>query len=422
LKQGWYLWSLFLTEQDKGNNNLSYIENSAGYLTKTNKYYLALDKDEAGLALQKELARRLGKDKCYVIDYPDDCKDANDVLCKYGVENLKACFDNAAPLPIEGVINANECKGGLFRLYDKGIDRGDMLGVPNFDDLVSFKTSMLYIITGIPTHGKSSFLNWMEAMLAAKNGWKFAIFSPEHYPLEYLIYRYAEILTGKGFFHNSYDRMTKSECEIALEFINKHFFFVRPTEGMYTMKQLLGIAKSLVLRHGVKGFTIDPWNTIKHDYTTGMTETQYIETSLNELTLFKQAHDVAVFLVAHPRKMNKIRDTAHPMFGLHEVPTLYDISGSKSFYDKADVGITVYRNFKTQSTTAYVQKIKFKHLGEVGMQDFKYINNNSRYNPIDEHANLIRSQDSTMEMIKIEPEQTVLAQDWYNQSEDVPPF
>jgi twinkle protein len=281
---------------------------------------------------------------------------------------------------------------------------------------------MLYIITGIPTHGKSSFLNWMEAMLAAKNGWKFAIFSPEHYPLEYLIYRYAEILTGKGFFHNSYDRMTKSECEIALEFINKHFYFIRPTEGMYTMKELLNISRSLVLRHGVKGFTIDPWNTIKHDYTTGMTETQYIETSLNELTLFKQAHDVAVFLVAHPRKMSKIKDTSHPMFGLHEVPTLYDISGSKSFYDKADVGLTVYRNFKTESTTVYVQKIKFKHLGEVGMTDFKYIGNNSRYNPIDENNNLVRSQDSTMEMIKIEPEQTVLAQDWYNQSEDVPPF
>jgi len=162
----------------KGVNNLKYIENSAVGLTKLNKYYLALDKDDAGDALLKELSRRLGKDKCFIVEYPDDCKDANDVLVKYDVKKLQDCYKNARPLPIEGVIEAKECREGLFKLYDKGIDRGDMIGVPDFDRLLSFKTSMLYVITGIPTHGKSSFLNWIEAMLAARCKWKWAIFSP----------------------------------------------------------------------------------------------------------------------------------------------------------------------------------------------------------------------------------------------------
>ena len=402
----------------KGVNNLKYIENSAAALTKAKKYYLALDKDEAGEALLKELSRRLGKDKCFVIDYPDDCKDANDVLVKYGVKKLQDCHVNSRPLPIEGVIEARECKEGLYKLYDYGVDRGDQLGVTGFDTLLSFKTSMLYIITGIPTHGKSSFLNWIEAMLAARCKWKWAIFSPEHYPLEYLIYRYVEILTGKGFFSSSYDRMSKSELEVALKFINNHFYFIRPKDGLYTMSQLLGIAKSLVLRYGVKGFTIDPWNTIKHDYTSGMTETQYIEHSLNDITIFKQVHDVAVFLVAHPRKINKIRDIGHNMHGLHEVPTLYDVSGSKSFYDKSDVGLTVYRNFNTGNTTVYVQKIKFKHLGEVGMQEFKYIDDNSRYCPVDDAGNPVDSPNTiSKEMINIQPEQKVIAEDWYSEEE-----
>jgi twinkle protein len=399
----------------KGNNNLQYIDNSAEHLEKVAKFYLAMDKDEAGEKLMQELARRLGKDKCYIVDYPDGCKDANDVLLAYDEQVLCKCIEDARPMPIEGVVHAKDCYDDLMNLYKSGIDRGDLLGVEGLDDLVSFKTSMLYIVTGIPTHGKSSVVNWMEVMLAAKRGWKFAIFSPEHYPLEYLIYRYAEILLGKGFFRSAEDRMSEYELSVAVDFIHEHFFFIRPTDGMYTMSQLLSIAKSLVLRHGVKGFTIDPWNTIKHDYSTGLTETQYIEVALNELTIFKQVHDIAIFLVAHPRKMSKIKDMNHPMFGLHEVPTLYDISGSKSFYDKADVGITVYRNFSTGLTTAYVQKIKFKHLGEVGMQNLEYGKDTSRYRPVNEIGEYIQEEDNIL--VQVDEQQTVLSGNWFDDIE-----
>lgn len=402
----------------KGNNNLQYIDSSALHLEKVEKFYLALDKDEAGTQLENEISRRLGKDKCWIVDFPDGCKDANQVLLEHGYKALQEAIKNARPMPIEGVVKANDCRESVYELYRNGVDRGDMLDVQGFDDLLSFKTSMLYIITGIPTHGKSSVCNWMECLLAARSGWKFAIFSPEHYPLDYLIYRYAEILIGKGFFHNAERRMDEHELGLALDFINEHFFFIRPTEGMYTMAELLEIAKSLVLRHGVKGFTIDPWNTIKHDYNSGLTETQYIEVALNELTIFKQVHDVGVFLVAHPRKMGKIKDVSHPMHGLHEIPTLYDISGSKSFYDKADVGITVYRNFNTKQTTVYVQKVKFKHLGEVGMQNFKY-EGCSRYSPTNEVQDYLDYRDRTpAPYIRTPLPQTAINRNWFDDKED----
>lgn len=403
----------------KGNNNLQYLDNSAAYLENVDKFYLALDKDEAGYQLEQEIARRLGKDKCWIVDFPEGYKDANQVLIELGSEALQQAIENARPMPIEGVVKASDCKDSVFNLYKNGVDRGDLIDVQQFDDLLSFKTSMLYIVTGIPTHGKSSVVNWMEAKLAALNGWKFAVFSPEHYPLDYLIYRYAEILIGKGFFKNSENRMNEYELGLAIDFIDKHFFFIRPTDDMYTMSELLSVAKSLVLRYGVKGFTIDPWNTIKHDYNSGLTETQYIEVALNELTIFKQVHDIAVFLVAHPRKMNKIKDMTHPMYGLHEVPTLYDISGSKSFYDKADVGITVYRNYNTGQTTVYVQKVKFKHIGEVGMQNFKYEVLNSRYSATNEMLDYIDYRDRKQEPIIRTPlPQTAMNSNWFDDAED----
>ena len=48
------------------------------------KVYLAVDNDEPGKKLQEELSRRIGRDICYRVTYPDGCKDINDVLITYG--------------------------------------------------------------------------------------------------------------------------------------------------------------------------------------------------------------------------------------------------------------------------------------------------------------------------------------------------
>jgi hypothetical protein len=371
----------------KGNNNLQYLDNCADYLSedRVKTVILATDNDEPGLKLRDELARRLGKNRCKIVHYPKGCKDANDVLLKFGAEAVQGLIKTCEFYPLDGIIPHQDFFDGTLDLYKNGIDKGDIVGLKDnygkeggFDDLLSFKTSMLYLITGIPSHGKSSFLNYVEVLLAVKCGWKFGIYSPEHYPLQYLVYRYAELLVGKPFFEGkSGQRMNQMELEKALEFIKDHFFFIRPPNGMAKMEYIIDLGKELVRRHGIKGFTIDPWNTIDHDYGSQGSETLYIEKSLNKLTSFKQECDLAVFIVAHPRKMGKDAK------GKYEIPSLYDISGSKSFYDKADVGISVYRDFESNVTTVYVQKVKFKHIGEIGNASFKYGLNNSRYYPCD---------------------------------------
>ena len=289
-------------------------------------------------------------------------------------------MEDAKPYPIEGVILTDEVREDIMKLYDKGFDGGATIKYPEFDKLCTFKTSMLYIITGAPTHGKSSFLNQIEIKLAARHGWKFGIFSPEHYPLAFLVYRYLEIYTGKPFFEGPNTRMTTAEVELGMNFINNHFYFVRPKNDMFTLDEILNTAKSLVLRYGIKGFTIDPWSMVTHDFTS-FNEHQYIERALNKITLFKQINDLCIFLVAHTRKMQKVRDNKSDYYGLHEIPTLYDIAGSSHFYNKADFGITVYRNFNTKMIEVYVQKSKYKHLGDIGLANFHYDKVTSRFYP-----------------------------------------
>ena len=94
-------------------------------------------------------------------------------------------------------------------------------------------------------------------------------------------------------------------------------------------------------------------------------DTKTIGKLLNKLDRFAKMNDVLIHLVAHPTKMHKDKNT-----GEHEVPTLYDISGSANFYNSAFYGLTVHRD--NEFTYLYINKVKFKHLGEKGMVKFKY--------------------------------------------------
>ena len=343
-----------------GSNNMRYLESCFSLFKKVSKIYLAVDSDEAGQNLMQELGRRLGYGKCFKVSYPNGCKDANDTLINQGVEALRQTIENARPFPIKGVTTAGESREDLRLLYRKGIERGLELNKfgSKFVQNLTFKTSLMYTVTGIPAHGKSTVVNNWEVMLAAQHGLKCGIFSPEHYPMEYFLYKYAEILVGQPFFDGKTQRMTEMTMDKAIDFIDKHFFFIRP-EGSFTLDNILKAGSELVFRHGIKVFTIDPWNTIDHDFA-GMTETQYIEKALNRLTTFKQEKDLILFLVAHPKKMAKDAN------GAHEVPSLYDIAGSSNFYNKTDIGVCVYRDMVEHVTNIFIQKCKYKNVGRMG--------------------------------------------------------
>jgi twinkle protein len=156
-------------------------------------------------------------------------------------------------------------------------------------------------------------------------------------------------------------------------------------------------AKQLILRHGINALIIDPWNKIqKND--SSKTETLQVQEMLNTLTLFKQRYNLHIFIVAHPRKMEKEKDTMK-----YKVPTLYDISSSSEFYNQADYGISVYRDWVSGMISMYVQKVKFKHLGEEGVAELGYNINNGRFS---EWGNIINWDNSnhliqTQEEIKI---------------------
>tara|TARA_R110001599_G_scaffold191662_4_gene386614 strand:- start:186 stop:1865 length:1680 start_codon:yes stop_codon:yes gene_type:complete len=354
------------------NLKLEYIKDLPDNLKKV---YIATDNDEPGRKLAEELSRRIGRDICYRVDF-QECKDANEAL----ELDLSLFIKNAKAYPLQGVLGVDSFDIDIDDLYKNGLQRGDTTGHATFDNLFSFTTSQLTVITGVPTHGKSNWLEHMCIKLAANNDWKFGVFSPEHYPLQLHFSVLAEKFIGKSFRDlNKYERMSRDELNQAKKFISESFNWIRPEGDIFTIDAILESAAGLIKRHGIKGLIIDPYNKISAPFGS-QSETQYINEFLTKLTIFKQKYDIHIFLVAHPRKMQK-KDN-----GLYDVPTLYDIAGSANFYNQVDNGITVYRNFETGLSHVYVQKVKFRHIGEIGEAVFNYNLQNGRYSEVGEHA------------------------------------
>lgn len=224
-------------------------------------------------------------------------------------------------------------------------------------------------ITGIPGHGKSEFLDFILCRLNISNGWKAALYSPENHPLELHFSKFAEKAIGKPFEGGS--KMSPIDLKAAIEWHTDNFFFVNPKED-FTLDTILTAVKSLVRKKGIKCFVIDAWNKLDHKYTT--TETKYISEELDKVQKFCERNKVHAFLVAHPTKIQKARDT-----GKWEVPNLYSISGSANFYNKTANGITVHRDFETGQTEIHFQKIKFKHWGQTGTVMLGWDSINGRY-------------------------------------------
>jgi twinkle protein len=358
------------------NANLSYLDDYLEeYFDDKEIIYIASDTDTKGVMLRQELIRRFGPERCKVVEYGEDCKDANEHLVKYGKESLLQCLDNAVEPKIEGVFAVEDVEKPLDLLYQKGLQRGYTIGFENFDELCSFERKRLCILTGIPSAGKSAWLNFIAVRLNMLYDWKFAFFSPESMPIDYHISTLIELITGKKF---SKETLPLLEYEAAKEYANDNFFFIYPDS--YTMGNILEKAKSLVRRKGIKALVIDPYNRVESEQDYRQSETQHISKVLDQLTNFAQQNDVLVFLMAHPTKMPKNPD------GKFQVPTLYDISGSANFYNKADFGISVHRDKEFGWTEIHVQKVKYRHLGQGGMAKFKYNLFNSRYVPYEDNV------------------------------------
>jgi twinkle protein len=251
-------------------------------------------------------------------------------------------------------------------MYEHGLRPGLKVRHGKLSEHITFETGRLMVVTGIPGHGKSEFVDEITTDLSVLHNWKTGYFSPENWPVQLHISKLMAKITG-----NWIQNLRPDELDMCATFLDEHFFWVMPEDEEPTLETILTKAEYLIKKYGIRCFVIDPWNTIEFQLN-GMTETQYINKALSTLGTFCKRMDILIILVAHPTKMQKSE-------GVYEVPNLYSINGSSHFYNKADYGVTVYRVQSTDDVQIHIQKVKFRHLGHTGMVEFRNNHNNGRY-------------------------------------------
>ena len=260
----------------------------------------------------------------------------------------------------------------LQNIYNFGYKKGKTTGWKNVDELYSVIKGQTTFITGMPSHGKSQFVDALTTNLAISEGWKFAIFSPENYPQEIHYHQLIEKYIGKSLLGGS-DRMTKDEMKFAIDFIDRHFFFIDATEDEISLEAVLEQTQQLINTKQIDGLVIDPWNEIELDKPKTLSTTEYIGACLRTTRKFTRRNNIHTWICVHPTKMQKDKDGNYP------VPELYDCEGSAHWRNKADNGICIHRDFANELTQVNVQKIKYRYTGRPGTALLKFQKDCGRY-------------------------------------------
>jgi twinkle protein len=354
------------------NKNLEYLDNYIEFFNPIAKIHIATDQDTKGIELRDELIRRFGPEKCYIVSFKD-CKDANEYILKYG-SLIKDVIKDSIPVPIKGIVDVENIYQDVRDLFENGIQPGKSINFDELDQNITWETKRLAIITGVPGMGKSEFVDFIVAKLNIIHGWKAAYFTPENYPLKFHYAKLFEKIIGSSF---SKIDSSNTEFDTAYEYIKENFFYILNEED-FKVESILNSAKILIKTRGIKILVIDPYNKLEHKYTDS--ETQYISRFLDQLIMFAKINDILLFLIAHPRKMERDKDD------IIKTPSLYDISGSANFYNKTDYGITIHRKSDTMTKLflnevwIHIQKVKYKHLGKQAVIELRYDYKNGRFN------------------------------------------
>lgn len=319
----------------------SYVTDALDALRSVKQIILATDADSPGINLMNDLALRIGRARCRFVRYPPGCKDLNDVLIKFGLEGVRSAVMLAEWLVVRGLFL-------MSQLPPLTEPESIPLGHVALDKHIRIRRGDFQVLTGIPNHGKSTWVNDVACRLAQRHGAVTAFFSPEQRPQ--IDHRRA---LRWWYLAKPPHAWSHTEVGLADDWIDRHFaFLTADDDDDATLEWVFETAAAAVIRHNASVISIDPWNELEHRREPGQTLTEYTGLAIREMKRFARKFNVHLIVAAHPAKLLRDKKT-----GEYPVPTLYDISDSAHWYNKPDLGIVVHR--MPTSTIIRVEKVRY---------------------------------------------------------------
>ncbi|HEV2557288.1 MAG TPA: DnaB-like helicase C-terminal domain-containing protein [Microvirga sp.] len=342
--------------EDDASGKYEFVFNNAARLKKVQRFVLAVDADGPGQRLAADLVVRLGASRCAFIDYPEGCKDLNEVLLAHGAEAVDAVLKAARPYPVRGLYQFSDYPPPPPRL---SIDTG----WATVDKHVSLFPGCFEVVTGIPGHGKTTWVMGRAVNAARNHGWRTVVFSPEMPTVPYFQDKLRRIASGLPLYRLEQDRSRLREVD---RFLNDHFIIVGddPEDEIdedMTLEWVCERIEDAVRRFGVRHAVLDPWNEVEHAKPHNEPMPDYISRGIRMLKRMAKKLQIHMTVIVHPTKAVSGENP--------RIPNLYDCEGSAHWFNKPDLGIVVARdpeNPMGDRTIIRVAKVRFRETGQRG--------------------------------------------------------
>lgn len=330
-----------------GAGNLHWIEENWDWLNNFDSIIIWSDNDEPGIKMRKECIYRLGTWRTKYISAPEffekdngkkiPLKDINDCLQIGGKDFVMNLISEAKDVPVKSVVDYSEIEELDISQMD-GVKTGIK---PLDDELVKIFYGTLTVLSGRPGSGKTSIIDQTIAR-TIDDGNPVFLFSKEM-PERMSANWFNTIIAGR---RNMIERTSRDNRKYYIvpqviqkkmqAHYNKKLFIYRDDEPN-DVDSVLKSAEECVRKFGCKLIVLD--NLMMIDLNCSESDKNTAQTNLiNALIKFASKFNVAVVLIAHPRKT---QDTNSDI-------EMYDISGTSNIINLAMRSIGLRRVSKKE--------------------------------------------------------------------------
>lgn len=359
--------------------HLSWLEQHADALKSFERIVLAFAGDAKQRRYCEALVSWFGAERCWRPALPGGTVTLQGAYELQGAAMVTRALAEAEPWPPVGIVRISDLTAELLQDRLNPPDYGVSTGIPGLDQHYRVRLGEFTLVHGIPHHGKTTFMAAMLAHLLVKEGWRFAVFTPESRSLKDFVKSVMEHIHNRPYHDMEgsrgqiIDGLSIDAINKTVQYLHDKLFLFRPPDEdtLLTIPNVLKMARTLSEQYQLHGVVLDPWNEFDHRYDARDTESKYTSRMLTLLRMTARTRQLHVWVVAHPRKGEKAQRGKYA--GVEPPPTPNEIADSAHFRNKPDNIVCIWRDLDVVTLAElHVQKIRDRNSGLYGMVQVNY--------------------------------------------------